>query len=171
MPISLSQKIQSLLSHPHVGIHTTEHKVVAGASIIAIIATYVPLFTFASPVTDFATAIQMMSDRGILSTPQTDQSIMQYATTDQVRTMIKKAKSSLSKSCSDQRYANLPGCTTLPALQPFNTPTSSSSRIETLRSLFDSIGISPASGVSGYTDVDGRVSPDLVGYVKKARDI
>lgn len=171
MSISLSQKIQSLLSHRHVGIHTTEHKVVAGASLVAIIATYVPLFTFASPVDDFATAIRMMSDRGILSSLQTDQSVVQYATTDQVQTMIKKAKSSLSKSCSDPRYANLSGCTTLPTLQSSNTPTSSSSRIETLRSLFDSVGISPASGVSGYTDVDGRVPPDFVGYVKRARDI
>lgn len=161
----------ALLAHRHVGIHTTEHKVVAGASIIAIIATYVPLFTFASPVDDFATAIRMMSDRGILSTTQIDQSVVQYATTDQVRTMIKKAKTSLTKSCSDPRYATLPGCDILSVSQSSNTQNSSSSRIETLRSLFDSIGISPSSPISGYSDVDGIISPDLTGYVTRAREI
>jgi hypothetical protein len=111
----------------------------------------------------------MMSDRGIISTTQTDQSVVQYASTEQVRSLISKTRSSLVRSCSDPRYAALPGCIALPSgIQASNGV----SRIETLRSIFDTIGIAPISGVSGYADIDGgKIPSPLVGYVTRARDL
>lgn len=90
---------------------------------------------------------------------------------EQVDTLIQDAKTSLDRSCTDPQYRDLPGCTSLPRIQPSHTPALTASRMEALRSLFESMGIPPLSEPSGYSDVDTELPVDLIGYVTRAREI